>query len=119
MGKIKIKERPKKMQDVSFRNIDEFLEFLPIEELNVVKQLRKIIFDCVPNITEKLSYNVPFYKHHKNFCSMQSKPQIAPQLLPVYQSHREAPHYTSILLFDYTAWPWLSSQIESLQTNNF
>ena len=65
MGKIKIKERPKKMQDVSFRNIDEFLEFLPIEELNVVKQLRKIIFDCVPNITEKLSYNVPFYKKNK------------------------------------------------------
>ncbi len=65
MGKIKIKERPKKIQDVSFRNIDEFLEFLPIEELNVVKQLRKIIFDCVPNITEKLSYNVPFYKKNK------------------------------------------------------
>ena len=54
-----------KMQDVSFRNIDEFLEYLPEAELKTVNLLRKIIFDCVPNIEEKLSYNVPFYKKNK------------------------------------------------------
>ena len=54
-----------KMQDVSFRNIDEFLEYLPDAELKTVNLLRKIIFDCVPNIKEKLSYNVPFYKKIK------------------------------------------------------
>ena len=54
-----------KMQDVSFRNIDEFLEYLPDAELKTVNLLRKIIFDCVPNIEEKLSYNVPFYKKNK------------------------------------------------------
>ena len=54
-----------KMQDVSFRNIDEFLEYLPEAELKTVNLLRKIIFDCVPNIKEKLSYNVPFYKKNK------------------------------------------------------
>ena len=60
------KEKSKrKMQDVSFRNIDEFLEYLPEDELKIVNLLRKIIFDCVPNIKEKLSYNVPFYKKNK------------------------------------------------------
>ena len=66
MGNIKIKGKTKqKMQNVSFRNVDEFLEFLPDDELKIVKLLRKIIFDCVPNITEILSYNVPFYKKNK------------------------------------------------------
>lgn len=54
-----------KFQTVSFKTVDEFLDYLPEEELKVVKFLRKIIFDCLPDITEKLSYNVPFYKIHK------------------------------------------------------
>ena len=63
---MQIKSKTKqKMQDVSFRNIDEFLEFLQEDELKTVKLLRQIIFDCVPNINEKLSYNVPFYKKNK------------------------------------------------------
>ncbi len=63
---MQIKSKTKqKMQDVSFRNIDEFLEFLTEDEIKTVNLLRKIIFDCVPNINEKLSYNVPFYKKNK------------------------------------------------------
>jgi hypothetical protein len=54
-----------KMQQVSFRNVDEFLEFLPADELEMTQLLRNLIFNCVPNITEKLSYNVPFYKKNK------------------------------------------------------
>lgn len=53
------------MQDVHFNSIDEFLDYLPAGELKIVERLRKIIFDCVPHITEKLSYNVPFYKMNK------------------------------------------------------
>ena|SRR5687768_6765834 len=56
------------MQQVSFRNVDEFLDFLPEDELRIVELLRKIIFSCLPEVTEKLAYNVPYYKHHKNFC---------------------------------------------------
>jgi hypothetical protein len=55
-----------KMQDVSFRNIEDFLEYLPDDELKMVELLRKIIFNCLPDISEKLSYNVPFYKRHRN-----------------------------------------------------
>jgi hypothetical protein len=53
------------MQNVRFRSVEEFLDFLPEEELKLVELLRKIIFDCAPGIIEKLSYNVPFYKLHK------------------------------------------------------
>lgn len=53
------------MQNVNFKSVDELLDFLPEDELKMVNMLRKIIFDCVPGITEKLSYNVPFYKKNK------------------------------------------------------
>lgn len=61
--------KPKlKMQNVSFRNIDEFLEFLPEDEFQLVAFLRILIFNCIPDVNEKLCYNVPFYKGNKNIC---------------------------------------------------
>ena len=54
-----------KMQNVSFKNVDEFLDFLPADELEITEVLRKLIFSCVPGITERLSYNTPFYKKNK------------------------------------------------------
>jgi hypothetical protein len=58
----------RKMQNVSFKDIDEFLEFLPGDELRIVELLRKIIFSCIPDCEEKLSYNVPFYKKYAGIC---------------------------------------------------
>ena len=57
-----------KMQDVSFKNVAEFLDFLPDDELKMTELLRHAIFICLPTVSEKLAYNVPFYKHHRNFC---------------------------------------------------
>lgn len=54
-----------KIQSVSFRNVDEFLDYLTVDELKIVKLLRNIIFEGSQHITEKLSYNVPFYKIDK------------------------------------------------------
>lgn len=54
-----------KMQNVNFGSIEEFLDFLPEDELKMVELIRKIIFNCLPDVSEKLSYNVPFYKRHK------------------------------------------------------
>lgn len=70
-GPIKKDERKtvkKKMQNISFRNMEEFLEFLPEDELKIVTILRKLVLHCIPECTEKLSYNVPFYKKHSNIC---------------------------------------------------
>ncbi len=64
-NKQKVK-RP--MQDVDFNNIDEFLYYLPEEELVIVKFLRKLVLECMPECVEKLAYNVPFYKMRANVC---------------------------------------------------
>lgn len=61
--------KPKqKMQEVSFRDIDEFLDYLPADERKITELLRHIILSCDSRITEKLSYNVPYYKLHRRFC---------------------------------------------------
>lgn len=54
----------KKMQNVSFNSVDELLEFLPEEELKVTQFLRRLVHDCVPGITEKLSFNVPYFQRN-------------------------------------------------------
>ncbi len=56
------------MQNVSFKSVEEFLDFLPDDELKIVELLRSLILNCIPEVTEKLSYNVPFYKRHKSIC---------------------------------------------------
>jgi len=57
-----------KMQNVKFQSITEFLSFLPPEELEIVEFLRQLVYDCIPDATEKLAYNVPYFKRHKNIC---------------------------------------------------
>lgn len=52
----------KQYQSVNFKNIEEFLEYLPPDELKIVNLLRSLIFECMPQCTEKLNYNVPFYR---------------------------------------------------------
>jgi len=57
-----------KFQNVSFRSIDDFLDYLPPEERAMVDLLRAIILRTIPQIHEKLSYNVPYYSHHRRIC---------------------------------------------------
>jgi hypothetical protein len=58
----------RQMQNVSFKTVDELMEFLPEDELKIFTLLRKIVFHCIPDIEEKISYNVPFYRRHFNIC---------------------------------------------------
>ncbi|MCK9208331.1 MAG: DUF1801 domain-containing protein [Salinivirgaceae bacterium] len=58
----------RKMQNVSYKSVDEMLGFLPDDELKMTIFLRKLILDCIPGCQEKLSYNVPYYKRHANIC---------------------------------------------------
>lgn len=57
-----------KMQNVNFKSIDEFLEFLPEDELKIVEIFRDIVFNNIPDVVEKLAFNVPFYKRNSNIC---------------------------------------------------
>lgn len=58
----------KKMQDVNFKSVEEFLEFLPASERKIVQALRKLVLESIPDCEEKLSYNVPYYRRHYNIC---------------------------------------------------
>lgn len=57
-----------KFQPVDFQDLDDLFEFLPYDELVMVKALRNLVYDCIPEVKEKLSYNVPFFKVRKNIC---------------------------------------------------
>ena len=57
-----------RMQPISFRNVEEFLDFLPEDELQITEFLRRIVQECLPHATEHLAYNVPYYKGKKNIC---------------------------------------------------
>ena len=53
-----------KFQNLHFRSIDDFWEYIPAEEATLVKYLQSLILECLPDATEKLAYNVPFYYRH-------------------------------------------------------
>ena len=58
----------KKMQNVSFNSVQELLDFLQGEELLMTEKLRDLVFECIPGIKEKLSFNVPFYNKYRSIC---------------------------------------------------
>lgn len=57
-----------KFQNVSFNSIDDFLDYLPEHELVIVEELRRLVYESIPDIKEKLSYNVPFFKRNRTVC---------------------------------------------------
>lgn len=57
-----------KYQHVEFKTVDNFLEYLPEQELKIVTFLRNVVLDSIPNCTEKLSYNVPYYSRFSRIC---------------------------------------------------
>lgn len=57
-----------KFQEVAFRSIDDFLAYLPEDELKVVEFLRHLVFHCLPNCIEKLAYHVPYYHLNRSIC---------------------------------------------------
>ncbi|TDE04635.1 DUF1801 domain-containing protein [Flavobacterium hiemivividum] len=53
---------------LDFNSIEEFLDYLPAAELEIVLFLRKIILECMPDCKEKLAHNIPFYYRHSRIC---------------------------------------------------
>lgn len=56
------------IQPTKFTHVGEFLDSLPPGELSMVERLRNIIFVALPQCTEKLAYNVPFYYLNSRIC---------------------------------------------------
>ena len=57
-----------KFQPVDFQDLDDLFSFLPEHELKIVEALRGLVYECIPQVKEKLSYNVPFFRAHKTIC---------------------------------------------------
>ena len=57
-----------RIQPVRFPAIDDFLGFLPDNERPIVDFLRQLVLDSIPQVREKLAYNVPFYYRHSRIC---------------------------------------------------
>lgn len=49
---------------IKFGSVEEFLDFLPDDQRGICEALREIVLETVPDLKEKLSYNVPFYTRH-------------------------------------------------------
>lgn len=56
------------MQNVSFFSLEEFLEYLPQDERSITDKLRNLVLDTLPEIDERLSFNVPYYRLRKDIC---------------------------------------------------
>jgi len=57
-----------KFQPIDFQDLDDLYAFLPAHELEMVKALRALVYECIPEVKEKLSYNVPFFRLKQNIC---------------------------------------------------
>ena len=58
----------KKMQSVDFRTVGDVLDFLPEEQAEIFMRLRDLVLECVPDVEERLSFNVPFYRRYRGIC---------------------------------------------------
>ena len=61
-------KQARKMQEVNFRSIAEMLDFLPEDQLVITEILRELVLETIPNVSEHLAYNVPYYKRYSNIC---------------------------------------------------
>lgn len=57
-----------KFQNIHFSSIGDFLDYLPENELEIVEELRRIVYECIPDVKEKLSYNVPYFSRKRRIC---------------------------------------------------
>ena len=51
-----------------FATVQECLDFLPADERALTEQLRELIVQEAPELHERLSFNVPFYKGRRDVC---------------------------------------------------
>ena len=53
---------------IRFATAQELMDFLPGDERALMERLREFIISQAPELKERLSYNVPFYKAKRDVC---------------------------------------------------
>ena len=53
---------------IRFATVQDCLDFLPADERALTEELRELIISEAPQLRERLSFNVPFYKLHRDVC---------------------------------------------------
>ncbi|MEO9532496.1 MAG: DUF1801 domain-containing protein [Crocinitomicaceae bacterium] len=56
------------MQNFKFESYVEFFDYLRPEDQVMTEYLKEIIENTIPEISYKLSWNVPFFKKNKTIC---------------------------------------------------
>ena len=56
------------MQKVSFDSVQDMLRFLPEDQRLLTEAMRELVMGCLPEVEERLSFNVPFFRKHKSIC---------------------------------------------------
>ena len=57
-----------KFQNIKFNNFDEFYDYINSEEKEIVLFLRELVLEIIPDVKEKLSFNVPLFHRKKAIC---------------------------------------------------
>ncbi len=52
------------MRNYSAKDVDSFIANSSREARPILKELRRIITSTIPNVEEKISWGVPFYRYH-------------------------------------------------------
>lgn len=55
-------------EGMRFPTVAALLDFLPADERALTEQLRELIISEAPDLKERLSFNVPFYKGRRDVC---------------------------------------------------
>ncbi len=51
-----------------FHGISDFLESIDGADKEIVEELRNLVLESIPDVNEKLSYNVPYYYGKRRIC---------------------------------------------------
>ena len=51
-----------------FATVEECLDFLPADERALTEQLRELIISEMPDLKERISFNVPYYRLRRDAC---------------------------------------------------
>ena len=57
-----------KFQPIKFQDLDDLYAYLPEDQLQMVKALKALVYECIPELKEKLYYNVPFFRMKHTIC---------------------------------------------------